>query len=113
MPVAFASYTESMWGAVALLALGVACHQGWSANLFTLASDLFPKRAVGSVVGMGGFGGAVGSMLIATLTGLVLQFTGSYVPMFVITGSTYLITLLIIHVLVPGLEPARIQVNEV
>lgn len=113
MPVAFASYTESLWGAVALLALGVACHQGWSANLFTLASDLFPKRAVGSVVGMGGFGGAVGSMLIATLTGLVLQFTGSYFPMFVITGSTYLITLLIIHLLVPGLEPARIQANEV
>jgi MFS transporter, ACS family, hexuronate transporter len=66
---------------------------------------------------MGGFGGAVGSMLIATLTGLVLQFTGSYVPMFVIAGSIYLITLFIIHLLVPGLEPARMltktQTNEV
>ena len=112
MPVAFASFTENMWAAVALLALGVACHQGWSANLFTLASDLFPKRAVGSVVGMGGLGGAVGSMLIATFTGFVLQFTGSYLPMFVIAGSAYLVTLLIIHLLVPALEPARIYTDQ-
>jgi len=112
MPVAFASFAENMWAAVALLALGVACHQGWSANLFTLASDLFPKRAVGSVVGMGGLGGAVGSMLIATFTGFVLQFTGSYLPMFVIAGSAYLVTLLIIHLLVPALEPARIYTDQ-
>ena len=63
--------------------------------------------------GMGGFGGAVGSMLIALFTGLVLQFTGSYVPMFVIAGSTYFTTLLIIHLLVPGLEAARMQTGEV
>jgi MFS transporter, ACS family, hexuronate transporter len=112
MPVAFASFAENMWAAVALLALGVACHQGWSANLFTLASDLFPNRAVGSVVGMGGLGGAVGSMLIATFTGFVLQFTGSYLPMFVIAGSAYLVTLLIIHLLVPALEPARIYTDQ-
>jgi ACS family hexuronate transporter-like MFS transporter len=108
-PVVFAASTKSLWLSVALLALGAACHQGWSCNMFTLASDLFPKRAVGSVVGIGGFGGAVGSMLIATFTGLVLQFTGSYVPMFIIAGSTYLIALLVIHILVPGLEPARME----
>jgi ACS family hexuronate transporter-like MFS transporter len=79
--------------------------------MFTLASDLFPKRAVGSVVGIGGFGGMIGSMLIATFTGFVLEFTGSYVPMFVIAGSTYLLALLFIHILVPGLEPARVESN--
>ena len=109
VPVAFASYMESVWLSVALLALGVACHQGWSANMFTLASDLFPRRAVGSVVGLGGFGGAIGSILIAAFTGLVLQFTGSYVPMFVIAGSTYLVALFLIHILVPGLDPARME----
>lgn len=112
-PIVFAATTKSLWLSVALLALGVACHQGWSCNMFTLASDLFPKRAVGSVVGIGGFGGAVGSILIGAFTGLVLQFTGSYVPMFIIAGSTYLIALLVIHILVPRLDPALIESDAV
>jgi ACS family hexuronate transporter-like MFS transporter len=109
-PIMFGATASRMWVAVALVGLAVAAHQGWSANVFTLSSDLFPKRAVGSVVGIGGFGGAIGGLLIATFTGFVLQFTHSYVPMFIIAGSAYLIALLVIHLLTPRLEPALIDV---
>jgi ACS family hexuronate transporter-like MFS transporter len=111
VPIVFAASVERLWVAVALVGLATAAHQGWSANIFTLASDMFPQRAVASVVGIGGFGGAIGGMVIATFTGFVLQFTGSYVPMFVIAGSAYLLALLIIQLLVPRLEPARIDLE--
>jgi len=108
-PIMFAATASHLWMAVALVGLATASHQGWSANLFTLPSDMFPKRAVGSVVGIGGFGGAIGGMVIATFTGFVLQFTGSYVPMFIIAGTVYLIALAIIQWLTPRLEPAEID----
>jgi MFS transporter, ACS family, hexuronate transporter len=108
MPIVFAANVRSLWGAVALLGLATASHQGWSANLFTLASDLFPRPAVASVVGMAGFGGAIGGMLISTFTGFLLQFTGSYVPVFILAGSAYLIALLIVHLLTPRLQPAEL-----
>ena len=79
--------------AVALISLAAAAHQAWSCNIFTLASDMFPRQAVGSVVGFGGMAGAVGGMLIAKLTGALLEWTGSYVPVFLIAGSAYLIAL--------------------
>ena len=109
VPIVFAANIGDLWVAVALVGLATASHQGWSANLYTIVSDTFPREAVGSVIGIGGFGGAVGGMLIATFTGFVLQFTGSYVPMFVIAGCAYLIALLIIHLLVPRLEPANLD----
>jgi MFS transporter, ACS family, hexuronate transporter len=109
VPVVFAADVANLWGAVALVGLGVASHQGWSANLFTLASDMFPRRAVASVVGIGGFAGAVGGMLISTVIGFLLQATGSYVPVFAMAGSVYLVTLLIVHLLVPRLEQAKID----
>ena len=108
VPIVFAAKARSLWAAVALIGLAAASHQGWSANLFTLVSDMFPQHAVGSVVGIGGFGGAVSGMLIATFTGFLLQFTGSYVPLFVMAGSAYLLALLVIHLLVPRLEPADV-----
>ena len=86
--------------AVLLVGLAAAAHQGWSANLFTLTSDMFPRRAVGSVVGIGGMAGAVGGMLISLVVGEILQRTGSYVPVFFIAGSAYLIALAIVHLLV-------------
>ena len=107
-PIVFAANVRSVWAAVALLGLGAASHQGWSANLFTLVPDLFPRHAVASVVGMGGFGGAIGGMLISTFTGFLLQLTGSYVPVFVLAGSTYLIALGLIHILSPKLTPAAL-----
>jgi ACS family hexuronate transporter-like MFS transporter len=107
MPMIFASGAKNMWVAVALIGIAAAAHQGWSANMFTMASDMFPRKAVGSVVGFGGMAGAVGGMLIAKLTGYILQATGSYVPVFLIAAFTYLIALAIIHLIVPRLEPAK------
>jgi ACS family hexuronate transporter-like MFS transporter len=109
LPLTVAATASHLWVAVALIGLAAAAHQGWSANIFTLPSDTFPRQAVASVVGIGGFGGAVGGMLIATFTGFVLQFTGSYVPIFLIAGSAYCVALLIVHLLVPRLEPARLE----
>src|SRR5262249_10621283 len=88
--------------------LAKAAHQGWSANLYTLTSDMFPSHAVASVVGIGGFGGAIGGMLIAAFTGFLLQWTGSDVPVFVLAGSAYLAALALIHVLVPKLEATQL-----
>jgi ACS family hexuronate transporter-like MFS transporter len=109
VPIVTASRVHSMWGAVALISLATAAHQGWSANVYTLVSDMFPRQAVGSVVGFGGMAGAIGGMLIAKLTGYILQTTGSYLPVFIIAGSTYLVTLGIVQLLTPALEPARID----
>ena len=108
VPIVFASRVESLWAAVWLIGLATAAHQGWSANIFTLSSDMFPRRAVGSVVGIGGMAGAFGGMLIAKTVGYVLQWTGSYFPVFVIAGSAYLLALLAIHILVPKLEPVQL-----
>jgi len=108
-PIVFASQVKSLWSAVILVGIAAAAHQGWSANIFTLVSDMFPRRAVGSVTGIGGMAGAVGGMLIALVTGEILQRTGSYVPIFWVAGCTYLLALLVIHLLVPNLEPARID----
>jgi len=91
-----------------LVALAAAAHQGWSANLFTLASDMFPRRAVGSVVGIGGMAGAIGGMLIALVVGEILQRTGSYVPIFIIAGFAYLVALTVIHLLAPKIQPADV-----
>ena len=109
VPIMFAAHASNLWVAVALVSLAAAAHQGWSANIFTMVSDMFPRRAVGSVVGIGGMTGAVGGMLIQTAAGLILYYTSSYLPIFVIAGGAYLVALLIMHLLVPRLEPARIQ----
>jgi MFS transporter, ACS family, aldohexuronate transporter len=107
VPIIFAASGVGKWTAVLLISLAAAAHQGWSANLFTLTSDMFPRRAVGSVVGIGGMAGAVGGMLLALLVGAVLETTRNYTAIFLIAGSAYLVALLIIHLLVPGLKPAE------
>ena len=109
VPIIFASMTSSLWVAVILIGIAAAAHQGWSANLFTLTSDMFPKQAVGSVVGIGGMAGAIGGMFISQVVGYILEKTGSYVPIFAIAASAYLIALLIIHLISPRLEPANIN----
>lgn len=109
VPVVFAANASNVWVAVLLVGLAAAAHQGWSANLFTTSSDMFPRKAVGSVVGIGGMAGAVGGMLIATLVGYILQWTGSYVPIFIIAGSAYLVALLVIQLLAPKLDPVDVN----
>jgi ACS family hexuronate transporter-like MFS transporter len=108
LPIACVYRLSGLWPATVLIGLAAAGHQGFSANLFTLSSDLFPSRAVASVVGIGGMAGAIGGMLIAEIVGHVLQWTGSYMVPFFIAASAYLIALLFIHLLSPRLLPARI-----
>jgi MFS transporter, ACS family, hexuronate transporter len=108
VPVAVVFRVSGLWPETLLIGLAAAGHQGFSANLFTLTSDLFPSRAVASVVGIGGMAGAVGGMLIAEIVGHLLQWTGSYMIPFFMAASAYLIALLLIHLLSPKLIPARI-----
>jgi ACS family hexuronate transporter-like MFS transporter len=108
LPIVIAASVDSLWMAVALIGLATAAHQGFSANLFTLPSDMFPRHAVASVVGIGGFVGGIGAMLIAAFTGFLLQWTGSYVPVFIMAGSAYMVALAAIHFLVPKLEAAEL-----
>lgn len=110
-PVSIAAFVDSLPIAVGIIGLAAAAHQGWSANLFTLTSDLFPRRAVATVVGLGGFAGALGGMFIAKFAGWTLEATGSYIPLLLFAGITYLVALAIIHLLVPRLEPAVLAVE--
>jgi MFS transporter, ACS family, aldohexuronate transporter len=109
VPIVFAYRMESLWGTVLVIGLAAAAHQGFSANLFTLTSDLFPTQAIGSVIGIGGMAGAVGGMLMAKAVGYVLQWTGSYMIPFIIAGLAYLVAVAVVHRLTPRLEPARIE----
>jgi ACS family hexuronate transporter-like MFS transporter len=111
VPILFAANASKLWLAVVLVALAAAAHQGWSANLFTLASDMFPRRAVGSVVGIGGMAGAIGGMVIALVVGEILQRTSSYVLIFIIASSTYLVALAAIQFLAPNLDPVNLDSN--
>ena len=105
-PIIFAANVKSLWGAVALIGLAAAAHQGWSCNLFTTPSDMFPRKAVGSVVGIGGMAGALGGATMAVATGYILQSTGqNYSIVFLIAGTAYLVALAIIHLLAPELAP--------
>ena len=103
MPIFFAQYVANLWAAVAIVGLATAAHQAFSANLYTIPSDMFPRKAVGSVVGIGGMVGAIGGMGMAKFTGYILQTTGSYTLIFAVAGSVYLIAVGVIHLLSPRL----------
>jgi MFS transporter, ACS family, hexuronate transporter len=107
LPVGFAMYASNLWLAVALIGLACAAHQGFSANLYALPSDLFPRWATGSVVGLGGLSGALGGMLMSAYAGNVLQKLGSYTPIFLFAAFAYLAALLVVHLIVPDYRPAR------
>ena len=105
MPVAFAAHASSALVAVLLIGLACAGHQGFSANLFSMPADLYPRWAQGSIVGLGGFAGALGGMLMSKYAGWVLETVGSYTPIFVICGGAYLLALLVVHLINPGYAP--------
>ena len=108
VPIMFAWKATDMWVAVGFIGLATAAHQAWSANIFTIASDMFPRQAVGSIVGLGGMGGAVGGMYMATAAGFLLHLTGSYHVLFIVAGSAYLAALLVVHSLAPRLKPVNL-----
>lgn len=109
VPVIAAPKPTTVFMAVLLIGVAASAHQAWSANIFTFVSDMFPKRAVGSVTGLGGAAGAVGGMLFASSAGHIIEKTGSYTILFIIAGSAYLLALLIIQLLAPRLEPAKLD----
>jgi ACS family hexuronate transporter-like MFS transporter len=109
VPVLAAPYIHHLWLVVGLVGLATAAHQGWSANLFTLPSDMFPKSAVASVIGIGGMTGAIGGVLFQLATGYIVKLTNSYVPLFAVACSAYIGSLLIIHLITPKLAPAHMD----
>ena len=108
VPTALAPHAGSMWAAVLIVSVAAAAHQGWSANVYTLASDMFPPSAVASVTGIGGFAGAMGGVLFQWLTGRILDATGSnYASIFAVCAFAYITAWTIIHLLAPRLEPVQ------
>ncbi|GJG89197.1 hexuronate transporter [Gemmatimonadetes bacterium T265] len=108
VPTMFAPRAGGLWGAVALVALAAAAHQGWSANAYTLASDMFPRAAVASVIGIAGTAGALGGFLFQRATGHVLQNTHDYRPIFVVCGLAYVCAWAVVQLLAPRLEPVQL-----
>jgi ACS family hexuronate transporter-like MFS transporter len=116
VPIIAAKYATNIWQAVALISLAAAAHQAWSANIFTTASDMFPKRALSSVVGIGGMAGSVGGILFPFLVGHILDYyklsghlvTG-YNIIFLICGCAYLLAWLIMHLLSPKMKPVQLN----
>jgi len=106
VPVVFAANASNLWVATCLIGLAAAAHQGWAANLFTLVSDMFPKHAVGSVVGIGSMFGSLAAMGFSKVTGSILQTTGSYWSLFIMAGSAYLLALVILQLLIPNMKAA-------
>jgi ACS family hexuronate transporter-like MFS transporter len=115
LPIMTARYAPNVWVAVALISLAVGAHQAWSANMFTTASDMFPKRAVSSVVGIGGMAGSVGGILFPFVVGQLLDHykllgdieTG-YNILFLLCGCGYLIAWVMMHLLAPRMERVKL-----
>ena len=104
LPVTLAMYADNLWLAVAVVGAATAGHQAFSANLYTFPSDVFPRQAVASVVGIGGTAGAIGGMLMSKYAGWVLDSIGSYTPIFMVAGAVYFLALAAIHVLSPRMR---------
>lgn len=106
VPIAVVGNLHSVWFAVALLSLAAAAHQGWSANIFTTASDMFPSSYVGTVVSFGQVAGALGGAIFQPVAGHILQLTHSFAPLFLFSAFAYLLALLLLRTLAPGLQRA-------
>lgn len=110
LPLLVVTQLENMWAAVALIGLALAGHQAFSSNLLSIPPDMFPKRAVGSVIGLGGFAGGIGGMIMAKSTGLVLDATnGNYTVIFACCTVVYFIAVGVIHLLAPRLDRVNID----
>lgn len=105
LPVAFAVYASSLWLAVLIIGLAAAAHQGFSANVYSIPGDLFPRWAMGSILGLGGLAGAIGGMLMSLFAANILETVGSYTPIFIFASVAYLFALLVVHLIVPSYAP--------
>ncbi|KAA6436911.1 MFS transporter [Dyadobacter flavalbus] len=119
MPIILAKYATDIWVAVGIISIAAAAHQAWSANIFTIVSDIFPKRAVSSVVGIGGMAGSIGSTLFPLLVGSLLDYykaagniSAGYNVLFIISGLAYLVAWLIIHFLTSNMKPVEESIKD-
>ncbi len=108
LPVMLVSQVASLWVAVALIALAAAGHQSWASNIFTIVSDIYPKNAVGSMMGLSGFMGAIGGALSASFVGILLESTGSYFLIFLVASSVYLLNWIILKISIKKIEPLKL-----
>ena len=108
LPVMLVSQIQHLWIAVGLISLAAAGHQGWASNIFTLVSDIYPKKAVGSMMGLSGFAGAVGGALSATFVGILLESTGSYFLIFLLASSVYIFNWLILKFSIKQIVPIEL-----
>ena len=116
VPIMLARYCDNIWQAVGLISLAAAAHQAWSANIYSIATDMFPKKAVSSVIGIGGMAGSVGGIFFPMIVGSLLDkykllgnINDGYNIIFLLCGSAYVLAWLIIYTLVPTLETAKID----
>ena len=114
LPIMSAKYATNMWVAVALISLAAAAHQAWSANIFTVASDMFPKKAISSVVGIGGMAGSVGGVLFPIFVGYILETyrqlgdsTAGYNIIFFVCGLMYMLAWAVMHFISPKMTPYK------
>jgi ACS family hexuronate transporter-like MFS transporter len=115
LPIFAARYAANIWQAVGLIGLAAAAHQAWSANIFTTASDMFPKRAVSSVVGIGSMAGSVGGIVFPFFIGFILQsakdagnITTGYNILFSVCACAYLLAWLLMHLLSPRMKVVKL-----
>src|SRR3546814_18274139 len=111
LPVFFAQSIDNLWLAVLVIGIAAAAHQAFSANLYTLPSDVFPRAAVGSVIGIGGTAGAIGGMLMAKYAGFVLDHLGTHTPPFAVAGRASFIALLAVHPRSPPPVPVAVALR--
>lgn len=114
LPIMYAKYADNIWTVVVLISLAAAAHNAWSANIFTIASDMFPKKALSSVIGIGGMAGSLGGILFPVLVGYLLDsykskgdIVAGYNMLFIICGLAYLLAWVIIHFLTPKMKAVK------
>lgn len=108
LPLIFATEIRHLWVVVIIISLATAAHQGWASNIFTIVSDVYPQKAVGTMMGLSGFTGAVGGALSASFVGLVLKLSDSYTPIFLIASTMYLLAWVILKIMIPKIQPIEI-----
>ena len=108
LPYFFLTQITDLWTSVIVIGIVAAAHQGFSANLYTIPGDVFPRAAVGSVIGIGGMLGGVGGMVMAKSVGWVLDTIGGYGPIFAVCGSIYIIALIVVHLLMPKYDAVKV-----
>ncbi len=100
---------SNIWVVVGIISLGTVAHTAFASNIFTVVSDIFPKKAVGTVTGLSGFAGSVGGVLAASFVGLVLEYTNSYFLIFIIAGTMYMLAWAALKILVPTIKPVNLN----